>query len=477
MALAQKRSAILLVFVTLLFSQPICQVLGAGRPQDRPPTAFTLGEAVDYALAHYPAIRSAQEQVTAARGGVDLARTSYLPRLDSLWQSNRATANNIFGLLLPQSVISPISGPVLPTTSGRSVWGSAAGLLFTWEPVDFGYRHATVNSAQSVEQQSEARQALTRLEVGSNAMDAFFNLLAAEENVRVAEASVKRWDIFNKSVHVLVDNELRPGADASRADAELARARIQLARARQQEQMGRAAFANALGIAGTPVDVTPGVLTTSFPAETPSSLPVASNPLAVIENAKVREAQAQQQIYQHQYYPRFFLQSAVNGRGSGADPSGTFAGGTSGLGLDRGNWAVGVTVTFPIFDFFSIRDHQKIAAANERAEQARYDQTVQGVTTQVEQARAAVEGARQVAANTPVELQAARAGELQSRTRYQSGLATIIEVAEAENLLAQAEFEDALARLAVWHNLGNLAAAQGDLEPFFKLTQGQLGGH
>jgi outer membrane protein len=449
--------------------------LKAADPQT--PRAFTLQDAINYALAHYPAIRSAQEQVAGARGGVDLARTSYLPRLDSLWQSNRATANNILGLLLPQSVIMPISGPVLPATSGRSVWGSAAGLLFTWEPIDFGYRHATVDSARSREQQSEAQQALTRLGVGTNAMDAFFNLVAAEENVRVAQAGVKRWDVFDKSVHVLVDNELRPGVDASRADAELARARIQLARARQLEQMGRSAFADALGIAGTPVDVEPGVLTGPPPADNPSSLPAASNPLAVIEKAKVREAQAQRQTFQRQYYPRFFLQSGLNGRGSGADPSGTFAGGTDGLGLDRVNWAVGMTVTFPIFDIFSIHDHEKIATANERAQQARYDQTVQGVTDQVEQARAAVEGARQVAANTPVELNAARAGELQSRTRYQSGLANMIEVAEAENLLAQAEIDDALARLAVWHNLGSLAAAQGDLEPFFKLSQGQQGGH
>ncbi|MBZ5515529.1 MAG: TolC family protein [Acidobacteriia bacterium] len=441
------------------------------------PKIFTLQEAVDYALAHYPAVRSAQEQVAAARGGVALARTSYLPRLDSLWQSNRATANNTFGLLLPQSVLTPISGPVLPSTSGRSVWGSAAGLLFTWEPFDFGYRHATVNSARSLEQQSAAQQEVTRLAVATNALDAFFDLLAAEENVRVAEANVRRWQIFNTSVHTLVDNQLRPGADASRADAELARARIQLARAHQQEQLSRAALADALGIAGTQVEVSPGVLVSPPPAANPPGTAVASHPLAVAEQARVRETQAQRQIFQHQYFPRFFLQSGVNGRGSGADPSGSFAAGPNGLGLERANWAVGLTVTFPIFDYFSIRDHEKIAAATERAEAARYDQTIQGVTDQIEQAQAAVEGARQVAANTPIELEAARTGELQSRTRYQSGLAAIVEVAEAGNLLAQAETDDALARLAVWHNLGSLAAAQGDLKPFFRLAQGEAGGH
>jgi outer membrane protein len=461
------------VLAILLAGQRIVK----GQTSTRPSETFTLESAVNYALAHYPAVRAAQEQVAAARGGVDLERTRYLPRLDSLWQSNRATANNIFGLLLPQSVIMPISGPVLPSTTGRSVWGSAAGLLFTWEPIDFGYRRATVNSAQAVEQQSRAEEDVTRLAVATNAMNAFFNLLAAEQGERVALANVQRWGIFDQSVRVLVDNQLRPGADASRADAELARARIQLAQAQQQEQMNRAALADALGIAGTRVEVKPGVLMASPPGANPPGIPLASNPVAAAEQARVREAQAQRQIYQHQFYPRFSLQSGVNGRGSGADPSGSLAPGLNGLGLERANWAVGLTVTFPLFDMFSIRDREKIAAANARSESARYDQTVQGLTNQVEQAEAAVEGARQVAVNTPIELQAARTGELQSRTRYQSGLATMVEVAEAESLLEQAQIDDVLARLAVWHNLASLAAAQGDLKPFLSMAQAQPGGH
>src|SRR5712671_1689566 len=95
---------------------------------------LTLEEAVDFALKNYPAVRASLERVNAAQAGVGLARTTYLPRADTVWQSNRATDNNITGLLLPQSIIAPISGPVPATASGRSAWGSAAGLLFSWEP-------------------------------------------------------------------------------------------------------------------------------------------------------------------------------------------------------------------------------------------------------------------------------------------------------------------------------------------------------
>src|SRR6266404_5996552 len=117
---------------------------------------LTLEEAVDFALKNYPAVRASLERVNAAQAGVGLARTNYLPRADMLWQTNRATDNNITGLILPQSVIAPISGPVSMSPSNRSAWGSAAGLLFSWEPLDFGYRGAKVDAARAARNRATA---------------------------------------------------------------------------------------------------------------------------------------------------------------------------------------------------------------------------------------------------------------------------------------------------------------------------------
>jgi len=99
----------------------------AQSPNDTKTKTFTLVEVVDFALKSYPAVRASLERANAAREGIDLARTNYLPRAEMLWQANRATRNNVFGLLLPQSVIPSMSGPVLATTSGQGVWGSAEG--------------------------------------------------------------------------------------------------------------------------------------------------------------------------------------------------------------------------------------------------------------------------------------------------------------------------------------------------------------
>jgi outer membrane protein len=437
---------------------------------------LTLEQAVDFALKNYPAVRALLERVNAAQAGITLARTNYLPRADMVWQMNRATDNNITGLLLPQSILSPISGPVPTSTSNRSAWGSAAGLLFSWEPVDFGYRAARVGAARASRDQATAEASLTRLDVAVATVNAYLTVLAAKRTMHAAEADVQRRDTFDKAVRVLVDNQLRAGADASRADAELARARVNLARARQQERISRAALADILGLPDASVEAQESFLLGAPPQGSPQDTAITNNPIAKVQQARVQEAQAQVHILDRSYYPKVYLQSSVYGRGSGWDPAGKFAGGTAGLGPDRSNWAVGLSVTFPLLDIFGIRARKAIEWANERAEAARYDQALQDLTGQLRKAQASLEGARNVAENTPQELEAARTTETQVRARYQTGLATLVDVVDAQSLLVQAETDDALARLAVWQNLAAVAASQGDLQPFLQFLHDKTQG-
>jgi outer membrane protein TolC len=166
--------------------------------------------------------------------------------------------------------------------------------------------------------------------------------------------------------------------------------------------------------------------------------------------------------------PRLYLQSSVSARGSGANTDG----GADGLGLERANWAAGVQVVFPnLFDFSTLRSRRAAAGALTRAESARYDEAVLAVTSQQRAADAMVDAARAVAQNTPIQLTAAQQTEAQARARYDAGLAGIIEVAEAQNLLAGAEYQDAAARVDVWRALLAKAVAQGNLASLVDLLR------
>src|SRR5207247_9423649 len=78
--------------------------IGEAQQQQVPSTPMSMAQAVESALRNYPAISVSQEQVNAAAAGIDLARTSYLRRVDSLAHVNRSTANYLVGLLVRQGV-------------------------------------------------------------------------------------------------------------------------------------------------------------------------------------------------------------------------------------------------------------------------------------------------------------------------------------------------------------------------------------
>jgi outer membrane protein TolC len=166
------------------------------------------------------------------------------------------------------------------------------------------------------------------------------------------------------------------------------------------------------------------------------------------------------------YFPRFFLQGAASARGTGAEVSGNNLGGLNGLAPTTQDYAIGFSVTFPVLDLASIRARETGQSATIRAESARLQQIATDLRAQWNSAVATLQGARNVAANTPVEVTAARAATDQATARYQSGLGNIDEVAEAQRLLTQAQIDDALARLGVWRALLAVATAAGDIQPF-----------
>src|SRR6185295_12071404 len=121
---------------------------------------------------------------------------------------NRATRNNVFGMLLPQSIIPSISGPPLHENNLTNVWGTAVGFLVSWEPFDFGLRKANVQIADVARKRAEVGVERTRTEISIAAADGFLTILAAEQLVTSAKANVLRGNQLQEAVGALVKAEL-----------------------------------------------------------------------------------------------------------------------------------------------------------------------------------------------------------------------------------------------------------------------------
>lgn len=433
-------------------------------PVEMSDQSLSLGAALDFADRNYPSVKAALQERVAADRRVDEAKTAYLPDVNLLWEINRATVNNITGVLLPQQgVIPSMSGPVLPET-GQSDWNSGAGLLASWRVFDFGQRAAKVDAARQAAAGAAASYDLARLDVATATLNAYLNVLAADALTSAAQANVERLSAFGKAVHVLVDNKLRPGVEAEQADAALALGQTQLVAAQANAEAQRATLTKLLGRPAANLRLAIPAARADAGRLFLASQQAKDHPAALVEAARVQQQEAQRSAAARSYAPLVDAIASVYSRGSGRNPNGDFTG-SSALGLGTDNWAVGLRVTVPLGAYPAARARERAARASLEAERQRYDQTLREVNERTEQARTAVTSAATIASITPTALQAARNAETQQRARFQSGLASVVDVTVAEAALVQAESQQAIADLNVWRAIGAYAAATGDLTP------------
>jgi len=452
------RGAAVLTFTSFLLASP--------EPHAQAPApALTLGAAVDAAAQHYPAVAEAAAKAASAAEAINEAKAANLPRLDAVWQLNRATRNNVFGLLLPQSVVPSISGPV-GFDSGDSAWGSAAGLLFSYEVFDYGRRAASVSASRAAAATAEALSASARLDAGAAAADAFLAVLGADQAAGAARANVARLDVLQRAVKSLVEAELKPGADQSRIEAELAAARNRLISTEQAAAAARLRLSSLLGSPGSDMVLDAGPMLRREPGK---SMEMAASetqtPAVRAAEAAERVAEANLSMTTKSYRPKVTFQAAAAARASGANANGTIDN-SLGFWPNTPNWAAGVTMTFPLFDFSANHARANAQSSDIAAAHARYDAAVQRARTDTLQAQLLLDAATRIAVNIPAQLAAARQAEAQARSRYDAGLTGISEVADAQRLLAQAEADAALASLALWRARLAQAAAAGDLSAF-----------
>lgn len=434
-------------------------------PPIRLGTALTLQGAIEMSHRNYPAIRSASLRTDAAREGIALAKTAYLPHADLLFDENYGTANNITGFLAPQNIVPNISGQVQNKNNFLGGFGFTSGALISWEPFDFGLRKAQVRVAQSTTKRTQAQIVISELDAMSRAADAFLSVLAAQQVVRASKAKVDRLNIFLETVHVLAQKEMKPTTDQYLAEAELVRAKDELIAAEQNYKIAQAALVKWTGSGLDEIEVDAGALLRQIP-ETHFQLPdLALHPQALAQNAAIELVQAKKHALERTYFPRFYLRTPIYARGSSFNPDLTKNFG-KGYYPTTFNYAISALVIFPAMDIFQLRAQRKAESKNESAERARYDEIMLSLKEQDAQARAMIEGSIRIAENAPIKVKASQEAANSARIRYRYQLASVNDVALDEQLLTQSEVEYATAQLQVWRALLAASVARGSMKPF-----------
>jgi outer membrane protein TolC len=426
--------------------------------------SYSLADAVSDALANHPRIKSSVAEESAAGARIDEAATARLPDVGVSAQLNRSTGNTVPGAFFSTTGFVPIAGPTRSKSLDEGVWQSGASLWASWDVLSVARQAAAVDVAIASRSEAAATTSARRLDIAYRAADAYVLLLEAQESLRSAQANADRAQVLATVTKSLVDQSLRPGADAARAEAELAGARTSVARAEQARETRRAQLAEAVGNPSLRVDATAGGLLGPVDGSVaPSGAVTAppSHPDIVASEATVARATEAQRLVDVEYLPRLDLVAALWTRGSGL-----FGSPASGLVPDTANWAAGATVSWSFLDIPTLRARARVASATRDAAIARREEVSLAVAGQLATASAILRGSQGVARETPKALAAARSAEQQASARFKTGLTPVVEVADAQRVLTQAEIDDAIARLEVQRALLLLARASGDLGPF-----------
>ncbi|GIK48825.1 MAG: metal transporter [Alphaproteobacteria bacterium] len=184
---------------------------------------LTLDAAIERAVEADPGIRAAAAGVDAARGGVRQARVRPNPELS-------AEAENFGG-----------RGDL------RGFSGAETTFALSQQVEIGGQRSARIRLADRELHGAELDRALRGLDLIRDVQGAYYDALAAQDLVRIAEERVATAEALNTSVARRVAAARDPLMAGARAEAGLAEARIALTRAQAEAATARARLSSFLG--------------------------------------------------------------------------------------------------------------------------------------------------------------------------------------------------------------------------------------
>lgn len=473
----------LLLFL-LLFSlfQPV-SVYAAGREMGvidyqfekaAPTRAVTLKEAVDVALRNYPTIAQKQFKLRAAKGGVSLAKTQYLPNLNVDIQESGITGNRIASVVMNNvsgfDTVPVDSGPPSKFQSLKPLVNNLQGLNFNWLLIDQGLRHANDNAAYADARAARADVNLTKLDVAFDAASAFLDAAEMKQLIIASQAELDHMEAANLRAKTLVSEGLRPGVDAADWNYEVAKSRIGLIKAEKDRRLSLVALAEKMGTAVADIEIVSDPVTRRPAITIPDrAMDLSSHPLALLKTAEITRWRAKEIVLDKAYRPHLWLNASMWGKGSN-DPVNTIGRVGAGTLPQVFNYMVGVSYSFPFMEYFPLKAQKTIAHSNELAAKADFDLAMQILEKKDARARILLQQAKKVADETPALVEAARVREIKVLKRYSTGLTNMVSLADAEKALASAQVEDAVAQIEVWRAILQLAYVQGDLQPFLQLV-------
>lgn len=395
----------------------------------RPETRVTLDEAVRRSLEASPTVAQGAGAVRTAGAAERSAKGAFLPTLSANASSSLSASQQL--------------GSQTGLNDGMSD-SYGAGISASVPVYTGGRRTAELRQARAETSAAQASLEEQRFSVVLATKRAFFDVLRADDLIRVSESQVRRAEEALEAAELRLRVGSATRSDVLRARLELNSARQSLAQARSDREVAGFALGRAVGSPGPvaaeqsePLRPTP----LAVPADSLASLVVTQAPSVRAQAAGVTAAEAGMSAARAQYRPTVSL-------GTGADWA------NQDPALDgRANWDLRLGVSIPIFDGY--QREASVERARVQADVARVQlaDAERAARAELERTLSALRLAEQRIGLAEEAVQVAEEDLRVQDQRYRMGSSTMLErmtsqaaLTQAENDLVAARYDYQLAR-------------------------------
>jgi outer membrane protein len=197
------------------------------------PIRLTLGDAKTIALNNHPQVLTAQNEAAYTNQQVIVSRAPYFPTVDAAVTGTQGNS------------LARVGAGALSATRLFNRFGQ--GVLFSQIVTDSGRTKNLVARSRLQAQASSQNYQATRYDVLLELSRAYFAVLRAQAVVKIAEATVAARQLLSDQVTTLAKNNLKSQLDVSFADVNVSEAKLLLLRAQDAVQSSLADLTRALG--------------------------------------------------------------------------------------------------------------------------------------------------------------------------------------------------------------------------------------
>ena len=456
------------IYAAVLLLVGIAPALARAEASDVP--TLTLSEALRYAQAHQPSLAAARARLEAANAQASVARAAWQPQVGALAQLVGATANNSTATQMSNGVLdlpriggTPMQTPTLQPYASTLIGVGARQQLF-----DFGRVAAQASAAEALTQVERARVEGTALTVQYAVTQAYYAVLAAHAVLDASTHAFERAKLHTDYADSAVRAGVRPPIERTRATADQARFEVGKIRAENGLRIARSVLSAALGATAAEVDA----VTENDdlpPPVTPTTQAVERAVLARSPEIRVAEAQLQAQQREARAVgatmrPTLFLSATLSARAGGAPSNAGTGARFAGWLPEVPNYDAGVVLSWPLWDPL-VHAKQRALEAKTTAARHELEAVKLSAVRTAQQELQRVQSAREALVAQQRALDAAKANAEQAETRFEAGLGTALELADAEAVRVDAEIQLASARFTLMTARAGLMRALAEGAP------------